>query len=61
MIYSPAEIVSRLSFDMTLQAGDVIAVGTSLGVRPVKPGDVVAVSIEGIGAVEVTLMDTPVV
>ena len=61
MIYSPAEIVSRLSFDMTLQAGDVIAVGTSLGVRPVKPGDVVTVSIEGIGAVEVTLMDTPVV
>lgn len=54
MIFSPAEIVRRLSFDVTLEAGDVIAVGTSLGVRPVKAGDHVAVSIEGIGALEVT-------
>ncbi|MGO4914772.1 fumarylacetoacetate hydrolase family protein [Pseudogemmobacter sp. W21_MBD1_M6] len=55
MIFSPAEIVRRLSFDMTLEPGDVIAVGTSLGVRPVKAGDQISVLIEGIGAVDVTL------
>lgn len=55
MIFSPAEIVHHLSQDMTLMPGDVIAVGTSLGARPVKAGDVVAVVIDGIGSVEVTM------
>lgn len=55
MILSPAEIVHHLSQDITLMPGDVIAVGTSLGARPVKAGDVVAVVIDGIGAAEITL------
>jgi len=55
MIFSPAEIVQHLSQDMTLMPGDIIAVGTSLGVRPVKAGDVVTVEIDGIGSAEVTL------
>lgn len=49
MIFSPAQIVSRLSQEMTLYAGDVIACGTSVGVLPVKPGTVVEVVIDGIG------------
>lgn len=57
MILSPPEIVRLLSQDMTLVPGDVIAVGTSIGARPVKGGDVVSVSIEGIGAVTVTMRD----
>lgn len=56
MIFPPAEIVRRLSFDMTLEAGDVIAAGTSLGVRPVRAGDQVTVSIDGIGPLDVTLV-----
>ncbi|MGY6632340.1 MAG: fumarylacetoacetate hydrolase family protein [Alkalilacustris sp.] len=55
MILEPAQIVSRLSADMTLEAGDVIACGTSLGARPVKAGDVVEVVIEGIGRLGVTM------
>lgn len=55
MIIPPAEIVSHLSRDMTLNPGDLIACGTSLGARPVKPGMEVAVVIEGIGSVAVTL------
>ncbi|MDZ7822750.1 MAG: fumarylacetoacetate hydrolase family protein [Ahrensia sp.] len=55
MIFSPAQIVSLLSHDMTLNAGDLIACGTSLGARPVKPGMVVDVVIEGIGRVSVTM------
>ena len=49
MIFTPTEIVSRLSHDMTLEPGDLIACGTSLGVLPMKPGSTVEVDIEGIG------------
>lgn len=60
MILSPAEIVRLLSQDMTLTPGDVIAVGTSIGTRPVKAGDVVCVTIDGIGSVTVTMqVDDP--
>ena len=49
MIFPPAELVSRISRDMTLMPGDVIACGTSLGVLPMKAGTVVEVAIDGIG------------
>lgn len=49
MFFSPTELVSRLSHDMTLEPGDVILCGTSLGVLPMKPGSSVEVSIDGIG------------
>ena len=49
MFFSPAELVSRLSQDMTLEAGDVILCGTSLGVLPMKPGSTVEVVVDGIG------------
>lgn len=55
MIFSPAQIVSKLSHDMTLDPGDVIACGTSVGARPVKAGDRVEVVVEGIGGVAVTM------
>ncbi len=49
MFFTPPEIVSRLSMDMTLEAGDVILCGTSVGVLPMKPGSRVEVTIDGIG------------
>jgi 2-keto-4-pentenoate hydratase/2-oxohepta-3-ene-1,7-dioic acid hydratase in catechol pathway len=49
MIFSPAELVSRISQDLTLEPGDLIACGTSLGVGPLKRGATVEVGIEGIG------------
>lgn len=49
MIVKPAQLVSRISQDMTLFPGDVIMCGTSLGVMPMKPGSAVEVVIEGIG------------
>ena len=55
MILPPAQIVSLLSQDMTLNPGDLIACGTSLGARPVKAGMEVEVVIKGIGGVSVTL------
>ena len=49
MFFSPAELVSRISHDMTLAPGDVILCGTSLGVLPMKAGTTVEVVIDGIG------------
>ena len=54
MIFSPEQIVASLSAEMTLEVGDVIACGTSLGVLPIKPGTVVEVSIDGIGVLKNT-------
>jgi len=50
MIFSPEEQVSRISHDMSLLPGDVIACGTSLGVGSIKDGSTVEVWIEGIGS-----------
>jgi 2-keto-4-pentenoate hydratase/2-oxohepta-3-ene-1,7-dioic acid hydratase in catechol pathway len=55
MIMSPAELVSRISHDMTLLPGDIIACGTSLGVGSIKDGATVEVAIEGIGSLINTL------
>ena len=49
MVFPPARLVSLISQDMTLDPGDVIACGTSVGVGSMKPGSSVAVSIDGIG------------
>ena len=56
MIFSPAQIVSALSKEMTLHPGDLMACGTSLGVLPMKPGTVVEVAIDGIGVLRNTFM-----
>jgi 2-keto-4-pentenoate hydratase/2-oxohepta-3-ene-1,7-dioic acid hydratase in catechol pathway len=50
MIFSPEEQVSRISQDMSLLPGDVIACGTSLGIGSIKDGATVEVRIEGIGS-----------
>jgi 2-keto-4-pentenoate hydratase/2-oxohepta-3-ene-1,7-dioic acid hydratase in catechol pathway len=49
MFFSPAELVSRISHDLTLEPGDVILCGTSLGVLPMKPGTTVEVVVDGLG------------
>jgi 2-keto-4-pentenoate hydratase/2-oxohepta-3-ene-1,7-dioic acid hydratase in catechol pathway len=50
MIMSPSDLVSRLSHDMTLMPGDVIACGTSLGIGSIRDGTAVEVYIDGIGS-----------
>jgi 2-keto-4-pentenoate hydratase/2-oxohepta-3-ene-1,7-dioic acid hydratase in catechol pathway len=49
MIFPPAALVSLISRDMTLEPGDVIACGTSVGVSSMKPGSTVSIVIDGIG------------
>ena len=55
MIIPPEELVSRISHDMSLLPGDVIAVGTSLGVGSMKDGATVEIHIDGIGSLTNTV------
>ncbi|MCA6121383.1 fumarylacetoacetate hydrolase family protein [Bradyrhizobium sp. WSM 1704] len=50
MIFSAQELVSKISHDMTLLAGDLICCGTSIGVGVMKePVNTVTIAIDGIG------------
>ncbi|MER3455579.1 MAG: 2-hydroxyhepta-2,4-diene-1,7-dioate isomerase [candidate division GAL15 bacterium] len=49
MIFDVFELVAEASRYMTLEPGDVIATGTPPGVGPVQPGDVVEITVEGVG------------
>jgi 2,4-diketo-3-deoxy-L-fuconate hydrolase len=57
MIFSVTNLISYISSFMTLMPGDLISTGTpsgvGLGMKPspvyLKPGDVVALGIEGLG------------
>ncbi len=49
LVFSPRALVARLSRDLVLRPGDVIACGTSLGIGVLRPGATVEVEIEGVG------------
>jgi 2-keto-4-pentenoate hydratase/2-oxohepta-3-ene-1,7-dioic acid hydratase in catechol pathway len=49
MIFSIPFLVQYLSQCMTLFPGDIVSAGTPRGVAAMKPGDVVEVSVDGIG------------
>lgn len=49
MFFRPHEIVARISQDMSLNPGDIISCGTSLGAGPIQSGDTVQVVIDGVG------------
>jgi 2-keto-4-pentenoate hydratase/2-oxohepta-3-ene-1,7-dioic acid hydratase in catechol pathway len=49
MIFSIYQLIAFISSIMTLDPGDTILTGTPAGVGPLMNGDVVKVSIEGIG------------
>jgi 2-keto-4-pentenoate hydratase/2-oxohepta-3-ene-1,7-dioic acid hydratase in catechol pathway len=50
MIVSPLELLVFVSGIMTLEAGDVIMTGTPPGVGPLAAGQVVTVTVEGVGS-----------
>jgi len=52
MIFSVAYLVADLARIMTLVPGDLILSGTPANSRPVNPGDVVTVEVEGLGVLE---------
>ncbi len=50
LIFDCFELVAYISHVMTLLPGDIIATGTAAGIGPMKAGDSVEVTIEGIGS-----------
>ena len=49
MHFGPAFLVHYVSRFVTLEPGDVIASGTPAGIAPIEPGDIVAITVEGVG------------
>jgi 5-oxopent-3-ene-1,2,5-tricarboxylate decarboxylase/2-hydroxyhepta-2,4-diene-1,7-dioate isomerase len=52
LLFSFAYQIADVSRLITLEPGDVLLTGTPANSRPVEPGDVVAVEVEGIGRLE---------
>jgi 2-keto-4-pentenoate hydratase/2-oxohepta-3-ene-1,7-dioic acid hydratase in catechol pathway len=54
----PLDVILRfISQVMTLEPGDLIATGTPAGVGPLKPGDAVEVTVEGVGSLSNPVAD----
>ena len=49
LIFKIPDLIASLSRYLTLEPGDVISTGTPEGISPIKPGDVMEATIEGIG------------
>lgn len=59
MVWDMHYLVADLARTITLEPGDVILSGTPAGSRPVQPGDVVSVSVEGLGRLTNTIVSGP--
>jgi 5-oxopent-3-ene-1,2,5-tricarboxylate decarboxylase / 2-hydroxyhepta-2,4-diene-1,7-dioate isomerase len=57
LIFGFGALVADLSRFLTLEPGDVILTGTPANSRPVQPGDVVAVELEGVGRVSNSIVE----
>jgi len=58
-IFGVEKMVSDISQFMTLEPGDLILTGTTSGVGPIQPGDVVEVEVEGIGTLRNPVVAEP--
>lgn len=56
LIFPIAELLRYITAAMTLEPGDLISTGTPAGVGPMQSGDVVRVTVEGIGSLENTVV-----
>jgi len=59
MVFNVSALITFVSAYITLLPGDVILTGTPSGIGPMEPGDQLTVEIEGIGALEVSVADSP--
>ena len=59
LLFSVVELVTYISQATTLLTGDVILTGTPSGIGPTAPGDVVDITIEGIGTLHNPVVAEP--
>jgi 2-keto-4-pentenoate hydratase/2-oxohepta-3-ene-1,7-dioic acid hydratase in catechol pathway len=55
-VFNPWQAVAEIARTITLYPGDVIAMGTSLNAKRIKPGDEVEIRIDGIGSLVNTVI-----
>ncbi len=60
MMWDMHYLVADLARNITLEPGDVILSGTPANSRPVEPGDVVEVEVEGLGCLRNHIVEGPV-
>lgn len=56
LVFSVLQLVSFISYVMTLEPGDVISTGTPAGVSNLNPGDVVEIELDGVGILRNTVV-----
>jgi 2-keto-4-pentenoate hydratase/2-oxohepta-3-ene-1,7-dioic acid hydratase in catechol pathway len=49
MVFGVNQLIAFISSIMTIEPGDVILTGTPSGVSPIHPGDLIEVTVEGLG------------
>lgn len=59
LIWDMHYLVTDIARLITLNPGDLILSGTPANSRPVKPGDIVAVEVDGLGRLENTIVEGP--
>jgi 5-oxopent-3-ene-1,2,5-tricarboxylate decarboxylase/2-hydroxyhepta-2,4-diene-1,7-dioate isomerase len=59
MVWGIDELLADLSRHITLRAGDVVLTGTPWHSRPVFPGDLVEVEVDGLGRLSNTVVEGP--
>jgi 2-keto-4-pentenoate hydratase/2-oxohepta-3-ene-1,7-dioic acid hydratase in catechol pathway len=59
MVFHIDQLIAFISSIMTLNAGDIIMTGTPAGISPLHPGDLVQVSIDGIGKLQNKVAEEP--
>lgn len=59
MVFGVRQLIAYASSVMTLEPGDLLFTGTPAGVGPLQPGDVVEVTIEGLGTLRNRVVEEP--
>jgi len=59
MVFNIPQLIAFISSVMTLEPGDIILTGTPAGVSPLKDGDLVRITIEGLGTLENPVKQEP--
>jgi 2-keto-4-pentenoate hydratase/2-oxohepta-3-ene-1,7-dioic acid hydratase in catechol pathway len=59
MMFPVEQLIAFISSVMTLEPGDLILTGTPAGIGPLLPGDIVEVTVEGIGSLSNPVAASP--
>lgn len=59
LVFGIRQLLVYITAYMTLLPGDVVLTGTSAGIRPVRPGDVMQVEVQGVGTLTNPVVDWP--